>query len=186
MNMSAKSVLDEEATIRVLKSLYNDYRTALLNKKYYGCKLVYVQRWNLWLNVLIAVTAGGGGAGGFTEWMKSSAEAHEEINIAWSLLSAGAGLVAVLKQYVHLDVKIENYSKLFTEYTKIASNFRVLVQRVQQYRAVPAEIVSRYDELAELFADLEARDDPKPSARLLDKMQMAVNSEVPPNQLWLP
>jgi hypothetical protein len=57
-----------EESVGILKIIHSQYRTALLNKKYYGSRLEKFKSRNFWLEVFIAIGAAGTGIAGLTTW----------------------------------------------------------------------------------------------------------------------
>lgn len=162
-----------------LRQLYDMYRTAALNRKYYGHKLAISRRVNLWLELLLAVVASSA-IGAWALWK------YELGSTIWVLLSGTAAVVAVAKPLLQIPKQIEKYSKLFVGHTAVCLDLQRLVGDVQQSRRFPgpaqAVLRSALDRIKKMAPD----DDPKPSRRLLSKYYAEVNREIPVDRLWFP
>jgi hypothetical protein len=106
--------LPPQSTKPQLRYIYDSYRTALLNRKYYGYRLTRYQSFNSAMDIAIAIGAtGSGGVAGLAVWGTITGQ------YAWLWISGVATIVGVIKPILQLGVKIENYTKLFTGHGSI-------------------------------------------------------------------
>src|ERR1700693_4408209 len=86
--------------------IYDQYRTMLLNKKYYGSRLDNLKRRNMLMESVIAVGATGSGVAGWAVWQT------EQGALVWAVISGVSILLAVIKPFLKLVDRIENYWKI--------------------------------------------------------------------------
>src|ERR1044072_8967941 len=85
-------------------NIHNEFRTALLNSKYYGWRLDRCQKINRAIEIVIAVGATTGtGIAGFAIKKNGAGAA------AWAVISGASVVLATLKPIVDLPKKIEQY-----------------------------------------------------------------------------
>src|SRR5689334_15071289 len=90
-----------------LDEIYSTYRTAALNKAYYGGMLSRYQRRNTIFEIAIAVGATSSGVSGLALWSQPYGKA------TWGVITAISSLLAVAKPILQMNKKVERYSKLF-------------------------------------------------------------------------
>src|SRR6266403_1134236 len=92
--------------------IYDDYKTMLLNKKYYRSRLEVLKRNNLIVEFLIAAGATGSGVAGFAVWQQQYGA------VIWAIISGLSIILAISKPLLKLPDRIEVYSKLYGEYAR--------------------------------------------------------------------
>jgi hypothetical protein len=86
--------VDPVATVGLLTIIHNEYRTALLNRKYYGARLERYRTINRWFEIAIALGATTGtGIAGLAIWKQGYGTA------AWD---ADLGTRGMLRFWCHL------------------------------------------------------------------------------------
>jgi len=164
-----------------LRQIYNTYRTALLNRKYYGCKLACYQKYNFWLDVAIAIGAtGSSGVAGLAIWGTITGK------FTWLVISGVATVLSVIKPILQLGKHIEKYTKLYTGHTSIYLELKAMVEDIEISRAVPRKWVDRYSSIRLLIREFAGLDDPKPDDTLIRTLQTRINEEINPADLWVP
>ncbi len=164
-----------------LRYIYNSYRTALLNRKYYGSRLVLFQRYNSIMEIAIAVgAAGSGGVAGLAIWGTITGQ------YAWLWISGIATVLGVVKPILQIGAKIENYTKLYSGYSNVYLELKSVVEDIEVSRSIPPKLTERYDSIRKRITDLGGLDDPRPNNGLIKKLQTQVNQEIPPESLWVP
>src|SRR5882724_11761764 len=117
------TIIDPPVSIGHLRIIYNEYRTALLNKKYYGYRLQKIRRYNFWLEVLITVGASGStGIAGLTIWKQGAGIT------AWAIISGVSIFLAGVKPFLGLPAQIERYGKLWGEFASMYEGYRSIEQ----------------------------------------------------------
>lgn len=169
-----------------LRLLYNDYRTALLNKKYYGYRLAWKKKLNVGINIFAALFSTGGTFSLVLGWSFVDEETKKNLTICAAVLSTIVTASLVFQKYLNLENDIERYSKLCVEHSKIAANLRAIVDDLKYLQDVTNADITKRAEIIALFNDLESADEEDPSARLMSRAQKEVNAEVPPTSFWMP
>lgn len=153
------------------------YRLARLNLKYYGRRLHVMQRWNMGIEVAIALSTSGtvaalfgGGAG----------------RAAVATLAATAAVLGVLKPVLNLQKRIERLSKLWAGHAGVHASLARVVRDINVYQDVDADTARALTDARERAAQLGLDDDPYPSRALLDRLQSEVDEELPPDSFWCP
>ena len=100
------------AKIEQLKTIHREYRTVLLNVKYYNRQLRLYRMINLWMEILIAVgSTTSTGIAGFAIWQNGLG------TTAWGIVSGASIMLAVVKPIIKVPERIERYGKLSGEYS---------------------------------------------------------------------
>ena len=172
-------ITEEEKLTRRLKQLYNDLRTAMYNKEYYGCKLAAARRRNKALEVLIAV----GSSTVIGSWFIWGTEPG---SFLWAAITGGTTLLAILKPIVDLPKEIERYSKLFVGHATVYAELEGIVKDVTAEAAFPPSLVKASSQAIKRRDLLTPDDDPDQDRRLAKKCQEVVNRRWPADSLWLP
>jgi len=177
------STQSEEAgkvLLRSVKDLQDTYRTELLNRLYYGYRLARVKRWNLFLEIVVAIGTSSA-IGAWVIWQKT-----ETGEIVWAILAGAAALVALLKPVLQLPKKVEQYSKLFVEHGNLFYQLDILEKEVTRHQGFTPETDRAYWKVLEKARGLAIDDEPNPSKRLIKECCKEVNQKIPKSTLWRP
>lgn len=162
-----------------VRHVYDQYRTAIMNSKYYGELLEKFKKRNTIVEIVMAIMAPGA-IGAWAIWKEFPWD------WLWRLLAASAALLAVLKPILDFQRQIERYSKLWAKYTDLTNDYATIVAEIQVNHAVSAELERRIGTADTRHAELSSEDDPVPEPkRLLEKME-EVKEQVPADSLWVP
>jgi hypothetical protein len=161
------------------RSLYNDWRTAELNKKYYACRLTQYRHANLIMELLIAV----GTSGAIAAWQVWRVSVGQ---IAWSAIAAAVALLTITKPLLQLPKQIERYSRLYGGYSVIAYDYEQVAGALNRNYSLNQSEVSMLEALSDKARDLVPDDDPVPRVRLRRRCYEEVNREIPIETLWWP
>jgi hypothetical protein len=161
-----------------LRILYNDYRTACLNKKYYGCRLQTTQHWNLGFEIIIALGATGTGIGGWTFFQQYPG--------VWALLAGASAVLALVKPIIQLSTKIERYGRLYGEFSKLSATLQTVVDEVRAAGTLSEDQYQIYKKAKGTFSELAKEDEPRPQRQLILRLQDEVDREIPPETLPMP
>jgi len=172
-----------EAQTEVLRArlieVYNLYRTALLNRKYYAHKLALWKRWNSALEVALAIGTSGT-IGAWAIWRKGAGED------VWTIFAASAALLGVIKPVIQLPKGIERYSKLYVGYSDLFYDFQAVVSDIQTTHSFSQEMGNKVANARERIKKLSLDDDPTPNKTLVKQFYGEVNTEIPSDRLWMP
>lgn len=174
-----KSESEVRALTARLRWLYDDYRKALLNRKYYGYRLDFYLKVNSASDYIVMFGTSGTIAGA-SYWKTRFG------TICWSLLGTIVAVLTIVRKAGNLSKKIEKYSKLYSEYNNLFYDLQSIVKEVHALRGVSSEMAARLGNATKRIRDLAADDDPKPSERLRRRCFEEVNREIPVRTLWYP
>lgn len=169
-----------------LEGIYDDYRTISLNTKYNGERLAQVTWWNRAFEVMVAVGASGSGVAGLALWKS------EHGQLAWGAISAAAILVSIVKPILNFGSRIEEYSKLWAEYSTLYARFRNAIRHIEGARnriadsgSLPQSIVDEVQNIRTKMVELASKGDQNPKRKRLEVLQAEVNAEIPSATLWV-
>jgi len=168
-----------ESSREHLRQIYDHYRTASLNRKYYACRLKKTKQWNAAIEILQAV-ANSSAVASFAIWN------HPYGKTVWGSIMAVATLVAVVKPILQLGKSIERYGELYMSYTAVFYDLKDFVEEAAVSKSVSEETLKDFKAVHKKVKDLSIRDDISPSVKLLRRFQKEVNAEIPPGSLWMP
>ncbi|MBV9068281.1 MAG: hypothetical protein JO231_06195 [Acidobacteria bacterium] len=161
------------------QTVNDEYRTAALNRKYYGCRLQTVKRQNLTCEILLAFSSSSAVAA-WSLWQTETG------SLAWKILSAVAAIIAIVKPLLALDKDIERYSELVVGYAALYYDMRKLIADAKINSGVAAEDWARFESFQQRMAALGVKDDLRARQKLHDRCYDEVLSEIPDSALWWP
>jgi hypothetical protein len=166
---------------RELRQLYDDYRSSLLNVKYYSARFVRYKRFNFWMEIFLAVTSSSAMAT-LTLWKTGMGE------VVWMVLGALTTLVAVVKPILQLPKSSERYQGLHGSYRNLYFDLESVVQEVTIEHALNQTHRGVWDSAKKRLRELAPQEDTEAE---LDRGQIAkyaaeVNREIPMDSLWIP
>src|SRR6266536_3221105 len=171
---------DTEQVTSELREIYDMYRTATLNKNYYGAMLAKYQKRNLVLEIIIAIGATSSGVSGLTLWQEPYGKA------IWGIITLISGILAVAKPILQLNKKVERYSKLFTGHLDNSLRLGALATKIRRKRELSADMVQEFELAEQRFVELSREDDPNTVLRVHKKCEDAVRLAIPDTVLWFP
>lgn len=169
----------EDATYEQAWQIYDTLRTALLNKKYYACRLARQRHVTFWLEWVLAATT----SGTVASWAIWHAQWGR---ITWALLAGIATIISFTKPLLNLSKDIERLTKLHTGFTLAYVELRDLVDDMTVHRCLSDETVRQYHALRKRLNDLAIEDDVKPRRRLRRECENEVLAEHPVDHFWNP
>ncbi len=171
--------MTQEELCERLNQLYDLYRTTLLSKKYYGCRLEELR--NLNRNMEIAVAVGSSSAiAAWGIWGKNTG------GYIWAFITGIATILATLKPILQLPKQIERYSKLQVGYADLYYDLKRAVEAVAIEQALSGPTQEAIAQAKDRYKHLSLEDDPKPRRGLVQKCEEEVRKEVPVEDLPAP
>jgi hypothetical protein len=161
--------------------IYDLYRDCILNQEYYGHRLSLFGRIAFWLEVTIVLGSGASGVSGWIIWTKYPASA-----VLWGVIAAASTLLAALKPVLQTDTKLKRYSTLFSAYRQLAISMKMVVDEIGEVGGMPKEIGRDVDRIRARYRVLAVDDDPRPSLKLVKRLQEEINKKIPPSSLFYP
>jgi hypothetical protein len=177
--MKRKEEESNSAQRALLEQIYDDYRTALLNRKFYAIRLDDYKKLYVALEILLLVGTSGA-MGAWAIW-KTSVGQH-----AWGMVVALGVLLGIVKPYLQIPKHIERCSKLWAGYSNLYFDLERLVLEIQVQKAVPLGIVEARTAIFERFKKLALDQDLKPNKKLQRMCYQEVREEIPVESLWVP
>jgi len=172
--MTGTSVYDS------VKNVNNTYRTALMNRKYYGYRLSTVRTCNRALEILIAVGTSSA-IGAWAIWKSTSIGAN-----AWTIVAGLAVLFAVVKPILNLSKDVERYSKLFVGHGDVYYDLKTITMELARLRDYTDKMNETFQKTLERIKQLALEDDPRIDEKLRRRCFKEVKEEIPVESLWWP
>jgi hypothetical protein len=159
--------------------VYNGYRTARLNVKYYSTRLHRIELMNKAMELCIAITAPGSG---FAKLFSDSVPPY-----LWQVLLFTASVAAILKPVLKFQDKIKKYQSVLNGYRGLEYDLVEIKESISQKQAYDKKLQSDYIKALKRERDLE-QDDPETThdRALIIKCQAEVNRELPPEEFFVP
>lgn len=165
-------------TIAELEALHEAYCHSAFNKEYYGRILKRFQRRNLIIEITLATTATGSGLSGLTLWE------HENGKIAWGILMAITGFLALAKPFLQLHQRIEKYSKLFTGHLDNFLDLHRIVSSVERKGEYDEKAREAFELSFERYLQLSREDDPETDIKLRTVCETQIRNQFPSERLF--
>jgi hypothetical protein len=156
--------------------IYDDYRTALLNRKYYAKRLATISKCNAIYEGILSL----GASGSIAAWSLWRTGAGEHV---WAIFAGFVAVLVVLKPFFRLTHKVEQLTKLHTGYGDLHFDLDRVVREINRTKRLSKECIAAADEALSRFKRLAHEAEVNPSSRLLGALQQQVNAEVPVTSL---
>jgi hypothetical protein len=174
-----------EATRRELMLLYELYRTAALNVKYYGHQAKVYSTRSFWFQV--SATIGSLAAVGS---FLSDAHLWGASTAAPKFLAAGLAVVAAVAAAVTpiagWTEKIYKLQNLHFAYGEIFHQAALVIQDIQRSGIISERQIGAATTLHDMKAHLGPLDEWAPNRKLIERFQAEVEEQIPPQSLWMP
>jgi len=159
--------------------IYDTLRTALLNKKYYACRLAKQRQLTFWLEWMLAAAT----SGTVATWAIWHAEWGRT---TWAAVAGVATVMSFTKPLLNLSKEIERLTKLHTGFTLPYVELLDLVNDMSVQRTLSSEALRQYHGLRKRLNDLTIEDDPQPKKRLRRRCTKEVLEELAMDRFWSP
>jgi len=161
--------------------VYDDFRSACLNVKYYSARLHRATGWRKTLDIVLAATAPSSAVSGLF-FLETAIGA-----VAWKWLLSASALIAVAKPAVGLAERVKKITEYLTGYRSYFLDLDKLKLEISQQRRYDALMMAAFMEILEKRQEL-FRADPglrenKPLKRRLTKV---VLKEYPAASFYVP
>jgi hypothetical protein len=162
-------------------SVYDLYRTARLNVKYYSTKLHRREQLNIGIELIIAVTAPSSAVAGLWFWDTSLG------SILWRVLGVAAAIAAVIKPILMLPKQIKAYNEVLTGYRTLGHDLFEIKEMIAQKGKYDKELQADYRKALKREGALAVKDpETKQDKALIRKLVKEVNQELPAGQFFVP
>lgn len=163
-----------------LEQIYIAYRTASMNHKYYAYRLASYGKINWVYEVTVAIGSSTSAVAAWPVWSTHTGGG------VWAVFTGVVGLCVVLKPFLHLSQKVEQYGQLYLGYKDLYHDLKKVVSAVRLKKTLSKENEKMLINAESRIAQLDRIGEVKPSARLRRKTFDEVNLEIPPDSLWYP
>jgi hypothetical protein len=160
--------------------MYNTYRTAAMNEKYYANRLSHLTNWNRYYEIALAI----GTSTAIASW--AVWEANSTAKTVRAIFSGLITLLAIIKPFLKLPEQIEKYSTLHTGYRALYLNLDSIVSTIRRRNGVTSEVQKLFDAAQEQYRSLALNDAVNINQKVLEQCQRLVNREIPVESLWYP
>jgi hypothetical protein len=160
--------------------VYDSLRTARLNWKYYGCRLVKTKRMSFIIDLVLAISASSavGGLWLFAEWQNG---------LLWRVLGSFAAVLAIYNTTARLGSKIQEFERRATGWQAIEFDLDRIARKVRATREYGEELQAQFEvvmdrqhELAKTYVD------PGSTNRLKRPCEEEVLRELPVDTFFIP
>lgn len=161
-------------------AVYDEYRTARLNVYYYQYQISKLRRYNILLDIVIALSTSSVIAG-LWFWETSIG------NVSWKVIGALAAILVVIKPIINISDLIKQKSELFSSWQLLSDGFKKLTILISEQNQYNDEMKKRFHELLDMESDINQKETPEePDKKLQRRYFEQVNREIPPESLIEP
>lgn len=162
-------------------SVYDLFRTARLNVKYYSAKLHRAERAVFWMDLILLLTAPSSSIAGLWFWEYPLGK------IMWQYLGAIAAFVAVMKPLLGLTKKIKVYEELRSGYRALEHDLYEIREMIVQKGKYDKQLQEEYKKAIKRKGILVGKEcDSKEDKKLKLKCVEEVESELPVTVFYIP
>jgi hypothetical protein len=175
-NASADPYYDE------LKRLFDLYRLASLNLRYYGCRAEKYE----WLSKvsLGASAAFSGVALTLLLIMDPSAQDAGKIRVGAAILAGIATLVSGITPYTGWTEKVRDLRSLRFAYSQLFGQLEFAITEIRRAGSLSPEHVGLARMVHEAYTRIESLDEQDPDQKLIDREDAKVRKAFPEDYLW--
>jgi len=161
-------------------SVYDEYRTARLNVRYYEKQLQRLKRNNFYIESIFAISTSSVVAG---LWFWESVAG----GYAWKIIVTIAAFLAVLRPLWKIPDKIEKNSEILYSYRMLDHEFHKIKIKIEQYKEYGKQLRDEFMTLVDMKGNI-ARREPNQSIdqKLRRECRQQVNNELPSNAFYIP
>jgi hypothetical protein len=162
--------------------IYDEWRTARLNCKYYSAKLAALERSNFWLELVIAATASGSAIAALAFWQTRDGR------VAWTWLTVLSAIFAVAKPLLKLTERIQKLDHLTVAYSLLDHDYKKLGVAIRQDGMLTANHQQQLRTLMDRTDDLKKMEvvERRIDERLRRKCRESVEAELPETNFYVP
>jgi hypothetical protein len=162
-------------------SVYDLFRTARLNVKYYSARVQQLERLHFAIELIIAISAPSSAIAGLWFWNTATG------NIAWKTLAIVAAVAAVVKPLLMLQKKLAAYNEVLSAYRGLDQDLFQIKEMIAQRRKYDKKLQQDFIKALKRKGALATKDpEAKHSKRLIKKLMDEVNEELPADQFVVP
>lgn len=171
-------VEDDPAYEEELRRLFNLYRLANLNARYYGKRAENFERWNR----AALITMGGLSAAAFITILVSPTSRIATVAVA--VLTGVAGAISGILPFLGWSEKIRDLRNQHFAYTQLFAQVELLITEIRRANKISAESLGAAKLVHDAYSRVEAGDELEPNQSTLDGERKKVDLAIPPDYLW--
>ena len=161
--------------------VYDLYRTARLNVKYYSSRLHKFEIFNAGIDIIIAATAPTSAIAGLWFWNTPIG------NTAWKVLGIIAAIAAVTKPILMLPKRIKSYNEVLAGYRTLEHDLYQIKEMINQKQRYDKALQLDYTKALKRKGALVAKDpETKQDKTLIKKLVAEINQELPVGSFYIP
>ena len=171
------------ATREQFQIFYDEFRTLVLNKEYYARRMAKSKRILRFMDIFLALFAGGSGVLSFGLWKFDIAG----YAVGPLLLSLAAGVALVLgiaRPYLKLEDEHQRLASIQGAYDAIAFAMEDVVTKIKREKDVDEISEEIYRVLRQVRSSLSGKEDTPSDRELISKLQSIVNQRYPPESYF--
>jgi hypothetical protein len=171
-------MLDDHHPVWVV---YDLYKTARLNVKYYAARLNSIERQNFLIELVIAIAAPTSAVTGI--WLLKTDVGQE----LWKYLAGIAAIAAILNPLLKLSVKIKNMEQCLSGYRALEYDVEQIINKIKTDRTYSKSCKNMLDEAQKKKKVLVCNPpENKQDQKLIERLYNEVNNESPVGSFYLP
>lgn len=177
-----KKIMNQDESYRnhPVWDVYDEFRTARLNVRYYELRLKTLSRFNSFTEWILAISASSSVAG---LWFWE----NEIGGYAWKLIGAFTALLAVARPTLNLTNKIKMTSEMLSAHKELDHDFNKLKRKISTHNKYDELLKEVFEELLEKKGDIIKRyTDGDINDKLIIKCEQRVNEELPADDFYIP
>ena len=161
--------------------VYDQYRTARLNVKYYSKKLEVVKRQNFWIELALAVAAPSSAVAGLWFWETDIG------SYTWKGFAIIAACLAVIKPLLGLTTKIQKLEGGLSRYRLFHHDLQKIVVLISQERKYLNKFRNEFKSLLDNKREIIEQEMPgREDKKLKNRCQDEVLRELPAGSFFVP
>lgn len=162
-------------------NVYDLYRTARLNVKYYSARLTYLERLNLRMELILGICAPSSVVAGLFFW---DTPIGSEI---WKILGIIAAVVAVSKPLLKLTGKIKQFEEIITGYQILEHDLFVIKISIEEKQSYDKSLQKEFKKALERKKVLVTKcPEHREYKKLKNRCTLEVNQELPVDIFFIP
>ncbi len=162
-------------------TVYDKFRTARLNVKYYGRRLNALERLNLGMEFFLLATAPSFAIAGLGFWDT------EYGKIVWAGMGVAAAIAAVLKPLLNLTKRIKDYESVLTGYRTLEYDLMELKILIEQKGRYDQAMQTEFKKALQREKTLVVKNpESRESQKIKQICEAEVRRELPPNSFFIP
>ena len=172
--------IDESCEYHPVWDVYDEFRTARLNVRYYELELKKLSKWTVFTEYILAISVSSSVTG---LWLWENVIG----GYVWKALGAIAIFLAISKPILNFTEKIKMKSELLGAYKELDHDFNKLKIRINQNKKYDEPMKGEFNTLLEKKGHIISKyTDVSPNYKLINKCTEQVDKELPDASFYIP